>query len=134
MMTSFLRPLTLTAVATLLMIAPLAGTAPSPVDLHAGAADLAARTPSRAATALPGHRAAHRPPAEDRVRPRHQARVPRRQLPRSTARTARRSGSGFLALGQWSTMGRGVFGIAATEVGPQLQRIDASGRIVRKRS
>ena len=25
---------------------------------------------------------------------------------------------GFLALGQWSTMGRGVFGIAATEVGP----------------
>ena len=29
-------------------------------------------------------------------------------------------------------MGRGVFGIAATEVGPQLQRIDAHGTIVRK--
>ena len=39
---------------------------------------------------------------------------------------------GFLALGQWSTMGRGVFGIATTEVGPQLQRINAHGTIVRK--
>ena len=47
MMTSFLRPLTLTAVATLLMTAPLAGTAPSVTAEHTHAGrDLAARTRS----------------------------------------------------------------------------------------
>jgi hypothetical protein len=127
MMTSFLRPLTLTAVATLVMIAPLAGTPTSP------ATDLAARTPDRAAAVpLPvtGLPTGHRP----RIA---YAFATKPEFLGGNFRVHRPSGAatriGFLALGQWSTMGRGVFGIAATEVGPQLQRIDAHGRIVRKR-
>jgi len=133
MMTSFLRPLTLTAVATLVMIAPLAGTAPSPAALHDGAGSgLASRTPSAAATAFPvtGLPTGHRP----RIA---YAFATRPEFLGGNFRVHRPSGAGsrigFLALGQWSTMGRGVFGIAATEVGPQLQRIDGHGTIVRKR-
>jgi hypothetical protein len=132
MMTSFLRPLTLTAVATVLMTAPLAGTAPSRVDLHAGAADLAARTPSRAATAFPvtGLPTGPRPriPYAHATKPEFLGGNYRLHRPDGTTTRL-----GFVALGQWSTIGRGAIGIAATEVGPQLQRIDASGRIVRKR-
>ena len=127
MMTSFLRPLTLTAVASLVMIAPLAGTAtPTATTLSAG-------TPSRAAaTPLPvtGLPTGHRP----RIA---YAFATKPEFLGGDFRVHRPSGAvsriGFLALGQWSTMGRGVFGIAATEVGPQLQRIDAHGRIVRQR-
>jgi hypothetical protein len=126
MMTSFLRPLTLTAVATLLMIAPLAGMPMSP------ATDLAAHTPARAAaTPLPvtGLPTGHRP----RIA---YAFATKPEFLGGNFRVHRPAGAvsriGFLALGQWSTMGRGVFGIAATEVGPQLQRIDAHGTIVRR--
>jgi hypothetical protein len=127
MMTSFLRPLTLTAVATLVMIAPLAGTPTSP------ATDLASRTPARAAaTPLPVTGLPTGP------RPRiAYAFASKPEFLGGNFRVHRPSGAvsriGFLALGQWATMGRGVFGIAATEVGPQLQRVDAHGRIVRKR-
>ena len=127
MMTSILRPLTLTAVATLVMIAPLAGTPTSP------ATDLAARTPARAAaTPLPvtGLPTGSRPTIA-------YAFATKPEFLGGNFRVHRPAGTvsriGFLALGQWSTMGRGVFGIAATEVGPQLQRIDAHGKIVRQR-
>lgn len=125
MMTRFLRPLTLAAVATLVMIAPLAGTPTSP------ATDLASRTPGRAAATLPvtGLPTGARPAIA-------YAFATKPAFLGGNFRVHRPSGAvsriGFLALGQWSTMGRGVFGIAATEVGPQLQRIDAHGRVVRK--
>jgi hypothetical protein len=132
MMTSFLRPLTLTAVATLVMIAPLAGTATSPAALQSGAAaGLAARTSSVARTTLPvtGLPTGPRPKIA-------YAFATKPEFLGGNFRVHRPSGSvnriGFLALGQWSTMGRGVFGIATTEVGPQLQRINAHGTIVRR--
>ena len=125
MTTSLLRPLTLSAVATLLMIAPLAGTPTSP------ATDLAARTPDRAAAApLPVTGLPTGP------RPRiAYAFATKPAFLGGNFRVHRPAGAvsriGFLALGQWSTMGRGVFGLATTEVGPQLQRIDAHGKLVR---
>ncbi len=132
MTTSFLRPLTLTAVATLVMIAPLAGTGASPAALHSAAdSGLAARTPSVAGTTLPvdGLPTGARPEIAYAF-----ATAP--EFLGGNFRVHRPSGSvrriGFLALGQWSTMGRGVFGVATTEVGPQLQRINAHGRIVRR--
>ena len=127
MTTSFLRPLTLSAVATLLMIAPLAGTATSP----ATAPGRAVRRPASCRDPAPGHRAAHR----GRGRRSPTRSPPSREFLGGNFRVHRPAGAvsriGFLALGQWSTMGRGVFGLAATEVGPQLQRIDAHGKLVR---
>ena len=132
MMTSFLRPLTLTAVATLVMIAPLAGTGPSPAALHSrSGTSLASRTSSVSRTALPvtGLPTGPRPKIA-------YAFATRPAFLGGNFRVHRPSGKvnriGFLALGQWSTTGRGVFGIAATEVGPQLQRINAAGKVVRK--
>jgi hypothetical protein len=134
MMTSLLRPLTLSALATLLITAPLAGTGLSSTALHpgidAGAGPSARTTYTRAATALPttGLVTGARPKIAF-------ARATEPEFLGGNFRMHRPDGTtlrlGFLALGQWSPMGRGAFGIAATEVGPQLQRIDASGNIVR---
>jgi hypothetical protein len=131
-MTSFLRPLTLSAVSTLLMIAPLAGTATSSVALRApSGVDVVGGTPATG-TAFPttGLTVGPRPKIAF-------ARATRPAFLGGNYRLHRPDGTsvrlGFLALGQWSPLGRGAFGIAATEVGPQLQRIDASGTVVRRR-
>jgi hypothetical protein len=133
MTSSSLRPLTLSALATLLITAPYAGTGPSPVALHTAAgAEPAARTPySRAATPFPttGLATGARPTIAF-------ARATKPEFLGGNFRLHRPDGTtlrlGYLALGQWSTMGHGAFGIAATEAGPQLQRIDATGTIVRE--
>ncbi len=128
MMTSLLRPLTLIAVGTLLMTSPLAGAAPSTTAARTSG-DLDRRTTSvpLPVTGLPTG-----------VAPKiAYARATKPAFLGGNFRLHRTDGStsrlGFLALGQWSTTGRGVIGIAATEVGPQLQRVDAHGRVVRHR-
>lgn len=132
-MTSFLRPLTLSAVSTLLMIAPLAGAASTPAALRPpdgveSAALTSASAPAFPTTGLP---VGARPKIAF-------ARATRPEFLGGNYRLHRPDGTtlrlGFLALGQWSTLGRGAFGIAATEVGPELQRIDATGAIVRRRT
>lgn len=131
-MTSFLRPLTLSAVSTLLMIAPLAGTATSPAALRTPAGvEAITRTPALG-TAFPttGLPTGARPRIAF-------ARATRPEFLGGNYRLHRPDGTtlrlGYLALGRWSPLGRGAFGIAATEAGPELQRIDATGRIVRRR-
>jgi hypothetical protein len=131
-MTSFLRPLTLSAVSTLLMIAPLAGTATSPASLRTPAGvEVIARTQALG-TAFPttGLPTGARPRIAF-------ARATRPEFLGGNYRLHRPDGTtlrlGYLALGRWSALGRGAFGIAATEAGPELQRIDATGRIVRRR-
>jgi len=132
MTTSFLRPLTLSAVATLLMTAPLAGHAPSPTAEHAGGGPSSSTSSGRAATTFPvtGLPLGPRPAIT-------YAFATKPAFLGGNFRIHRPSGAvspiGFLALGQWSTMGRGAFGIAVTEAGPQLQRIDEHGTIVRRR-
>ncbi len=131
MMTSLLRPLTLTAVATLLMTAPWVGTGPSPTAQRTGD-DHPARTTSGSGNALPVTGLPNGDPPRIAY-----ARATRPEFLGGNFRLHRPDGStsrlGFLALGQWSTMGRGVIGVAATEAGPQLQRIDAEGTTVRTR-
>jgi hypothetical protein len=136
MTTSYLRPLTLSALASLLITAPLAGGAlhtsalRSPVG--AGAEPSARTTSTRAATAFPttGLATGARPSIA-------YARATKPEFLGGNFRMHRPDGTtlrlGYLALGQWSALGRGAFGIAATEAGPQLQRIDATGKIVRQR-
>jgi hypothetical protein len=134
MITSLLRPLTMSALATLLMTAPLAGTGLSTAALRTGtgAEPFAGTTYGRAATSFPttGLGTGARPRIAF-------ARATQPEFLGGNFRLHRPDGTslrlGFLALGRWSTMGRGAFGIATTEVGPQLQRIDANGTIVRTR-
>ena len=113
MMTSFLRPLTLTAVATLVMIAPLAGTGPSPAALHSGTGtSLASRTSSVSRTALPvtGLPTGPRPKIA-------YAFATRPAFLGGNFRVHRPSGKvnriGFLALGQWSTTAARAEGLRA---------------------
>jgi hypothetical protein len=133
MTTSFLRPLTLSALATLLRTAPLAGTGLSTASLRTGtgAEPAAGTTYTRAATAFPT--TGLPTGALPRIA---YARATKPEFLGGNFRMHRPDGTtlrlGFLALGRWSPMGRGAFGIATTEVGPQLQRIDANGRLVRK--
>jgi hypothetical protein len=131
MTTSFLRPLTLSALATLLMTAPLAGGGLGTAALHTPAgAGSSARTTSATPFPTTGLATGARPKIAF-------ARATKPEFLGGNFRMHRPDGSslrlGFLALGQWSPMGRGAFGLATTEVGPQLQRIDATGTIVRKR-
>jgi hypothetical protein len=131
MTTSFLRPLTLSALATLLMTAPLAGSGLGAAALHTPTGgEPAARTTS--ATPFPTTGLTTGAPPKIAY-----ARATKPEFLGGNFRMHRPDGStlrlGFLALGQWSPMGRGAFGLATTEVGPQLQRIDATGKIVRKR-
>src|SRR5512140_3096436 len=113
-MTSFLRPLTLSAVSTLLMIAPLAGTATSPAALRTPAGvEAITRTPALG-TAIPttGLPTGARPRIAF-------ARATRPEFLGGNYRLHRPDGTtlrlGYLALGRWSPLGRGAFGIAATE-------------------
>ncbi|WP_151083272.1 hypothetical protein [Nocardioides cynanchi] len=133
-MTSYLRPLTYSALATLLMTAPLAGSGLDAAALHTsrGGEPAAGTTYQRAATAFPTTGLPTGAPPKIAY-----ARATKPEFLGGNFRMHRPDGTslrlGFLALGQWTPMGRGAFGLATTEVGPQLQRIDSSGRIVRKR-
>src|SRR4051812_40753467 len=133
MKTGSLRPLTLSALASLLITAPLAGSGLDNDSFRTalGVGPSAGTSYSRTATAFPttGLPTGTRPKIAF-------ARATKPEFLGGNFRMHRPDGStlrlGFLALGQWVPMGRGAFGLATTEVGPQLQRIDANGKLVRK--
>jgi hypothetical protein len=134
MKTSYLRPLTLSALASLLILAPLAGSGPDSAALRtpAGAPPSAGTTYTRGATAFPttGLATGARPSIAF-------ARATKPEFLGGNFRLHRPDGTpmrlGFVALGQWSTIGRGALGIVGTEVGPELRRIDRNGHVVRDR-
>jgi hypothetical protein len=125
MMTSFLRPLTLAAMTTLLMTSPLAGTAPGSVSLHTGALQVTARTPATAIhlDAL----ASGAKPAIAYIRGRHvDFRGGAYRLHRPDGTTLRLPRASWFA---WAPMGRGAIGTFGTEAGPEVQVVSGTGHV-----